>query len=70
MMGLTVIFLWVPAHIGIKGNEMADKVAKEATNNNHIVLAVCFSKTEIKSIISCQSLKERWQKQWEEEKKG
>ena len=60
MTALTVIFLWVPAHIGVRGNEMSDKVAKEATKkNNHIDLAVSFSETEIETIIK-QRLKERW----------
>ena len=40
MMSLTVIFLWVLEHIGIKENEMADKVAKEAAKNIHIYLRV------------------------------
>lgn len=40
MMGIAVIFLWVPAHIGIKGNKMADKY-----------IDVAVSKTEIKSVI-------------------
>jgi len=31
MMGITVIFVWVPAHIGFKGNEKADNAAKVAT---------------------------------------
>ena len=66
MMCLTVHFLWVPAHIGVKGNEMADKVAKEATKNNDIDIVVSLSKTEIKSRIR----QERWKKQWEEERKG
>ena len=48
---------------------MADNVAKEATKNSCIDLVVSCSKTEINSIIK-QRLKERWQKQWEEERKG
>ncbi len=31
MMGITVVFLWVPAHIGIQGNETADKEAKASS---------------------------------------
>lgn len=69
MMGISVIMVWIPAHIGIKGNKLADKCAKEATKGNNIDITVPFSKTEVKTIIKCK-LKERWQKQWEEERKG
>ncbi len=69
MMGITVVFLWVPAHIGIQGNETADKEAKAAVKNNDINVIVNLSKSEIKSIIK-KRLKERWQKQWDKEKKG
>lgn len=67
MMGLTVLFLWVPVHIGVKGNEMSDKVAKEVTKSSNNDLIVSISRAEVKSIIKKRS-KERWER--EEAKKG
>ncbi|XP_037531102.1 uncharacterized protein LOC119408373 [Nematolebias whitei] len=68
MMGLTVIFLWTPAHIGIRGNEAADRAAKAATKDQ-INFTISISKSEVRTIVK-QKLKGKWQKQWEEEHKG
>ncbi|XP_035984330.1 uncharacterized protein LOC118557933 [Fundulus heteroclitus] len=69
MMGLVVNFVWVPAHNEIKGNEMADRMAKESTNKVRVDINVSFGITEIKGIIK-QKAKDRWQKLWDEERKG
>ena len=37
-MGLRVIFSWALAHIGIRGNEMADKAAKGATKKSSKII--------------------------------
>uniref|UniRef100_A0A3B5QAR3 Reverse transcriptase domain-containing protein n=1 Tax=Xiphophorus maculatus TaxID=8083 RepID=A0A3B5QAR3_XIPMA len=67
-MGLIVIFVWVPAHIGVEGNERADKMAKRAIQNP-ISFTVKTSKSEGKSMVKGK-LMEKWQKRWDEEKTG
>ncbi|XP_048015377.1 uncharacterized protein LOC125247880 [Megalobrama amblycephala] len=69
MMGLEVSFCWVPAHIGVKGNELADECAKEATGKSDIDIKVNYSKAEMKFLIK-QHVKNRWQKQWVDERTG
>lgn len=57
IMGVTGVFLWVPAHTGLE-----DEAAKEATKKSVVDLLVSISKREIKNIIK-QRLRSRWQKQ-------
>lgn len=64
MMGLTVIFVWAL----IRGNERGDKVAKK--QQKVITLIWLLASAGHKSCIIKQRLKERWLKQWEEERKG
>jgi len=51
--GRRVTFLWVPAHIGVEGNEMADKHSKRATDKSNIDK---YSKAEIKSIVKAKTI--------------
>lgn len=67
--GKQVVLLWVPAHIGIQGNEMADKYAKQGARSRDLNFPVKISKEEVKSIVKAK-IKELWQRSWEEERKG
>ncbi|KAL1447432.1 hypothetical protein WDU94_005533 [Cyamophila willieti] len=55
-------FFWCPSHVGIAGNESADKLAKEAINMNNIAHSELFV-DEIKVIIK-KSLFEDWNHSW------
>jgi len=65
-----VEFSWIKAHMGHRGNEMADQQAKEAANNKDI--EECYTKIPKSVVISEmqeQSVK-RWQREWMETTKG
>ncbi len=49
--GNIVGFMWVPAHVGIQGNEEADEMAKKATHKSEVDLKVMYGRVECKSII-------------------
>lgn len=61
--GVIISLLWVPAHIGVSGNEMADKLAKQAAQQTMIDMDIKYSKSEIKSIVKTKILG-KWQHIW------
>lgn len=60
--GTSVTFCWVPSHIGIPGNEKADREAKRALDNNNIMQKVV-DHQEVKTIIKT-TMKNKWQSEW------
>ena len=49
-LGIYVTFCWVPAHVGLEGNETADRMAKRALHMSHTI-NITFGKGEVKAII-------------------
>jgi hypothetical protein len=60
----------VKAHIGIKGNELADTLAKEAATNADII--ECYKKVPISVVLSelGDISVEKWQREWNETTNG
>ena len=56
-----VSFCWVPAHVGIQGNELADSEAKAVIANNISFNYIPVS--DMKSIIR-KHVKKKWQERW------
>lgn len=68
-LGLIVQFCWVPAHKGLKGNDTADKAAKDALGHQGISIHVPLGKGEAKSYIKTEIMN-MWQDEWESDIKG
>jgi hypothetical protein len=58
----------VKVHAGIYGNEIADRLAKEATQNHNITYSR-IPRSAIKKDTQKESIR-KWQRQWEETTKG
>lgn len=67
--GINIIFEWIPSHVGLSGNEMADIAAKNALS-----IETCLTKTPMyKEDIKCLSkniLRTMWQEHWDNNKKS
>ena len=67
--GSVVRFLWVPAHVGVEGNEEADALAKGALGRGGVDMRVRLSKEEAKGVVR-ERANQLWQARWDGEAKG
>ena len=63
MKGIFTRFIWVPAHVGVKGNEQVDILAKQALKISHVDLQVPLRKAKVKSF-SRTYAQNTWQEHW------
>jgi transposase-like protein len=68
--GWTIRFRWIKAHAGNWGNELADRLAKEASDKTESPINLNrIPKSVIKKILEDNSV-ESWQKEWDTSQKG
>ena len=58
-----VVFIWVPGHVGIRGNKAAERAAKEALEKEPIDDLMLFSDPQS---LTAKYIHQVWQKEWDE----
>jgi hypothetical protein len=61
--------VWVPSHIGIEGNEKADRLANAALDSDNVELDIGLELGDEFSAVD-RFVLEKWQKDWENETTG
>jgi hypothetical protein len=61
----TIQFSWVKAHVGIHGNELADRLAKEAARNKDTTVAINRIPKSTYFNEIAEATKQKWQIEWE-----
>ena len=61
--GKTFHLCWVPSHCGIPGNERADRLAKETSENLTVITHVKLPRSDLKATVKSKT-KEAWRREW------